>query len=607
MEMMPSLPLPPLSGADAVLDAALQALESGRWDDAWLQVQAGLAHHGTHPQLWELAGVCARWRGDAAAAEQCWRRAFALSPTTALAQRLAELLQSQGRPAEALVVLQARVARGQPGALDWMNLGVLYQALSQWVEAEQAYVHALALDPQEPRILVNQGALLAQTQRPLQAEQAYRAALALLPDDAAAHSNLGLLLESLQRWDEAWLHQGRAAALAPEDPSILGHLAGLLARLGQEEQAHALYRQALRLDPAHAASWLNLGVLCFDTQRWAEAEQAFRTALRLRPEWPAARLNLGQLLLARGQLQAGWALCEGDYPRRAAGALPCFPADTGACRRWRGQPLAGRRLLVWAEQGLGDQIQFSRYLAWVRAQQPLQLSFVCSAALLPLMRSLAGPDQVLPLAAGAQALAQHDDWVALQSLPLLAGTELHRIPGDTPYLQAEPARLTSWAARLPSGGGLRVGLVWRGHVHHDNDADRSLPSLRTLAPLWAVPGVRFISLQKGAGVEEAQAPPPDQPLLNLGPQLQDFADTAAVLAQLDLLISVDTSVAHLAGALRRPCWVLLPARRCDWRWLQGRDDTPWYPGMRLFRQARRGDWQAPVAALAHALAGLRSA
>jgi hypothetical protein len=229
------------------------------------------------------------------------------------------------------------------------------------------------------------------------------------------------------------------------------------------------------------------------------------------------------------------------------------------------------------------------------------LTLLCHPGLKRLFATLAGVDEVLSLADAVPA-AGWDFWTPPMSLPYFCRTRLHSIPAPIPYLAAEPQRLARWRTLLPASA-LRVGLVWRGNPRFENDADRSLPSLELLVPLAKVAGVSFVSLQKGPGEDEARCPPAGLELLALGDAIGDFADTAAIISQFDLLISVDTAVAHLAGALGTPCWLLLPDYRTDWRWLTGRSDSPWYPQtMRLFRQPAGAGWPPVVAAVAEALA-----
>jgi hypothetical protein len=270
-------------------------------------------------------------------------------------------------------------------------------------------------------------------------------------------------------------------------------------------------------------------------------------------------------------------------------------------------------LLFWPEQGLGDQIQFCRYVPRLKALGAARVTLVCQRPLCALFESLAGADSVVAADVVDNAfvvdpgtIASHDFWTFPLSVPALLGTDLATLPEVAmPYLAPPPDRVEAWRARLGAQAPLRVGLVWRGNPKHHNDAERSLPGLETLAPLWDVPGVRFFSLQAGRAGLAAQSASAGQPLQHLGANFVDFADTAAALELLDLLICVDTSIAHLAGAIAKPCWVMLPQHRTDWRWLRDRDDSPWYPaGMRLFRQADRGAWGPVVEHVRDALAAL---
>jgi hypothetical protein len=266
--------------------------------------------------------------------------------------------------------------------------------------------------------------------------------------------------------------------------------------------------------------------------------------------------------------------------------------------RWQGESLVGKSLLVWMEQGFGDEIQFCRYLPLLKAQGAAHITLVCHPPLKTLLETLAGVDAVLAVDDEASELRPHDYWSLLLSLPYQFRTDLGSIPAAIPYLAVPAAAGQRWAGRLADAP-INVGIVWQGNPRHLSDHERSLPSLATLAPLWDIPGIRFVSLQKG---RDEAATSPGQAIVALGPMLQDFAETAAVIAQLDLLISVDTAVVHLAGALGKPSWVLLPAYKTDWRWLRHRPDSPWYPGvMRLFRQRQRGDWGLAVLELRDAL------
>ena len=418
------------------------------------------------------------------------------------------------------------------------------------------------------------------------AEASLRRALTLDPLLAEAHANLAWLLDAQQQSEAALQHYQRAVFLQPDNVQIRVNLAALLTELGAQEPAVAHCLHALALQADNPAAWTNLGALQALAGQDAEAETSLRQALQLDPNRAKAHFNLASLLLRKGRFAEGWEHLEWRPGVAARGAQIASAA-------WQGEPLQGRSILVGFDAGHGDLIQFCRYLPQLKAAGAGRVGLLCHPALARLMQTLAGLDAVLPF---DQAWARDgwDCWTAAMSLPRLFGTRLETIPAPIPYLGVPPDARRQWAQTLAQRGlgpGLRVGLVWQGNPQFQNDARRSLATLELLAPLWQVAGLQFVSLQKGPGAQQARQCA--LPLLNLDEALHDFADTAAVLQQLDLLISVDTAVAHLAGALGTACWVLLPAYMTDWRWLEQRSDSPWYPqGMRLVRQQAGESWDA---------------
>ena len=427
------------------------------------------------------------------------------------------------------------------------------------------------------------------------AERCYREALGLVPDFAEALANLALLRERAGALDEAEVAYRRVIALDPQGVQNRLNLAVMLADAKRFAEAEAESFEALRRAPDSAAAWSNYGVLLARLKRDAEAENAYRTAIALDPEYAKARFNLAYVLLRQGRFEEGWACLEARDWYLALGRH-------FHCPRWQGESLAGKSLLIAPEAGHGDMIQFCRYAAVLKARGAARIGVVAHPALKTLFAQLRDVDAVFSAAQTLPA-SGWDFWSPPLSLPHYCATRLDIIPADIPYLSADPQKLAAWAKAL-DGEKRRVGLAWKGNPRFENDADRSLPSLDVLAPLGAVPGVQFVSLQKGAGEDEARHPPAGLNILPLGECSDDFSDTAAIIAQLDLVISVDSAVAHLAGALGKPCWVLLPDYQTDWRWLTGREDSPWYPGMRLFRQPAGGDWGAVVGQLVAALRAL---
>ncbi len=395
---------------------------------------------------------------------------------------------------------------------------------------------------------------------------------------------------------------------------------------GEPEAAIAALQQATALAPRHAPAWLALGNAMADRGQTGESAALVRRAISLDPNLAEAHASLGAVLTASGDLAAATAACDtaialapdfapaywnrafarllaGDFPGGWADAEwrklhPAFAADFAALHapEWKGGDIAGRTLLVHAGQGMGDTIQFARYLPLLAAAGA-ELVLACAAALVPLLSQLPGI-AVVPRAAGLPA---HDTWVDQMSLPLLFATREETIPARHFYLRAAPHRTAAWCERL--GQGLRIGLAWAGNPAHANDRHRSLPpgaAASLLAPLHDLaatrPSLRLIGLQTGPRHADLAA----LGITDLSPALADFAETAAVIATLDLVVTVDTAIAHLAGAMGKPVWLMLP-HAPDWRWQLVRTDSPWYASMRLFRQPAPGDWQSVVRAIAAAL------
>jgi tetratricopeptide (TPR) repeat protein len=481
----------------------------------------------------------------------------------------------------------------------------------QVLAGEKNYQAALALLAEENSQDLNNaevcniaGACAFSVGELVQAEHYWRRALAIKPNYYAVSSDLGVLLEKLGQLAEAENCYRQALNVKPNFAEAHCNLGDLYEQQKRFSEAETCYRQALQYNPHLAEVHGNLGNMYLSLRRLSEAEASYRQALAIKPDYANADWGLSQVLLLRGEFAEGWRRHEARYQ---AGFIEpnTFPPRHLSFPQWQGQSLLGKSILIWTEQGYGDQIQFCRYAAELKSQGAKRVTIVCAAALVTLFKSLAQVDAVMSTEAAGAKLKQHDYWVLILSLPFYCGTRLETIPAVLPYLHAEKKLIRKWSAVMPKCG-LRVGLVWKGSKTHKNDVQRSLPSLQTLASLWHIPDLVFISLQKGQGEDEAANPPPTQALLHLGGKMADFADAAAIISQLDLVICVDTAAAHLAGALQRPCWVLLPWHNADWRWLLDRNDSPWYPGvLRLFQQQVDGDWTAVVNEVAWALQSWR--
>ena len=550
-----------------------------------------------YPEALHNVGMLLMDRQRLPEAEAVYRRALELNPDYVEAHlQLGNLLKNCKRLVEAETVYRRalKLRPDYPEALH--NLGLLLIDAGQLPEAEATYRRALELKPNYAEIHFNLGNLLKGSNRMVEAEAAYRQALELKPDYVEAHFNLGLLLQDSNCQIEAEAEYRRVLTLKPDYAEVHLKLGSLLKNCKRLVEAETGYRRALEFKPNYADAHYNLGVLLSESQRLPEAEAAYRRALEIKPNYADARLNLSLLLLTLQRYNEAWPLYESRYALERKEVT--VKAPDLAYPQWQGESLAGKSLVIWPEQGFGDYIQCARYVPLLKARGVSHLTLVCSPPLSVLLATVEGVDAVVTDMA---QLPAHDYWSFVMSLPLHCATTADNIPvAPMPYVHALPSRVAQWCERLPATG-LKIGLVWKGNPGHKNDANRSLPSLASLTPLWSVPGVTFISLQKGQGEEEAMQPPAGQPIVALGAGMKDFADSAAIVSQLDLIICVDTAIAHVAGALGKPCWVLLPAMGTDWRWLLDRTDSPWYPSVRLFRQTDLEGWSETVSQVADAL------
>lgn len=567
-----------------------------------------------------------------------------------------------GRAAPAAVCFAMAAVLAPHRASVWHNSGEAQRALGRTVVAERAYRRALRLRPSYPKALVGLAVLLRATHRPKMAARALARALVvdpafaegwsilvpllrerramsrlttvlrrvvrLTPTNAAAWSALASGLDETGEPQEAVACLHRALALSPDQPICHVSHAGVLIRQGNLDtarriharlrclvpldgdadagdsviatlcgdvrQALALARRALALQPNAASGHINLALAEHDDGQSARARRSNERALALQPGSDVARFNLSMVLLALGDYVEGWRLYEARW-RMEGAAYPTHAPP------WTGGDPAGRSFLLVAEQGQGDTLQFVRY-APLLAALGARVHLMVQPSLVRLLSGLPG---VASVRSPADPPPACDACVPLLSLPRLFGTSLATVPASVPYLRATEADRRAWGGRLAGERRLKVGLTWAGSAHDDQiiahmvDRRRSLP-LSAFAPLADLPGVVFYSLQKGPPAAEAASPPPNLTLIDWMDEIRDFADTAALIEQLDLVISVDTAVCHLAGALARPVWVLSRSDAC-WRWLRNRSDSPWYPTLRLFRQESSGDWGPVMHAVKHAL------
>ncbi len=416
----------------------------------------------------------------------------------------------------------------------------------------------------------------------------YQRSVEAQPTVAEFHCNLANALRLAGDEDAALVSARKAIELKPELAEAHNVLGAIWKDRRRPSDALGSFQKAIQLKPEYGEAINNMACVIEQAGRIDDAAAMYEQAVRSKPEVPEFHVNLGLNLLLRGDFARGWH--EADWRRRD----PSNPASRPFPKPiWDGSPLNGRTILLHAEQGLGDTMQFIRYAGLVRDRGG-RVVVECQPLLTELLKDVDGVDQVVTL---GPALPEFDVHCPLMSLPIVFRTDLNSIPTPGNYLKAEPEKVAAWSQRLAGVSGKRVGLVWAGSATFRNDKIRSIPPAKLL-PLAAVPGISLVSLQKGG-----PAAPEQLNLIDKTAELTDFTETAALIANLDLVISVDTAVAHLAAAMGKPTWIMLPAVP-DWRWMLGRDDSPWYPSARLFRQDTSGSWTNVIERLANALAEL---
>jgi tetratricopeptide (TPR) repeat protein len=560
----------------------------GRSEVAIERIRKAIKQNGRDPAFHHNLGNIFRGQGRLAEAMTCYERALALAPDSVdTLYNLGNTCQDLGQTERAIGYFE-RALRLRPDAVELHNnLGSALQDLGRLDEAVASYHEALALRPDAVEILDNLGgALLAQGQLET-AVACYERAITLRPDRIESQIGLGVVLREQGHLEDAVARYQEALALAPDHPETLGNLGTVLVDLGRSEEAVAHHERALAVRPDSAEAHNNLGVAIERQGRQIDALACYGRALALRPDYAEAHFNRAHALLITGQFEEGWE----EYEWRFAVARYDRKFDRPA---WSGEALTGQTILIHAEQGFGDTLQFLRYIPLL-AERGGRIVLEVPGPLVRLARSVAGASEVL---AAGDPLPEFDCHCSLLSLPRVFNTDLATIPGTVPYLRAPHAALAAWAEQVAIAERLKVGLVWAGNVV--GAIDRRPIDLRLLEPLWKVAGVSWFSLQVGDRASDLLLLDGVR-IADLSPWLTDFAETAAVMAYLDLVITIDTAVAHLAGALGRPTWVMLPYAP-DWRWFVDRADSPWYPTARLFRQRKDGDWPSVTREVAASLA-----
>lgn len=547
------------------LGEAYRALK--RFDEAIEAYQQALGLLPIFPEAYNNLGNARKTLGQRREAEVCYRKALEIRPEYAEA---------------------------------YNNLGNLFKDDGDWEQAIACYRKALSLKSDYPEAWCNLGNVFQDMDRFDEAIVAYQAALATQGNYAVAHNNLGGVLLRLKRYQDAAQCFSNALKAKANYADAQLNLGNVFKETGQLDEAVSCYQRALAIEPDHGGVYNNLGNVYKEQGRHETAIQAYREALRLKPDFPVAQWNLSLELLLIGNYAEGFSCYEcrfsgGDKEDFALGnAMLSWLAPLP---RWQGEDLQGRTLLVWTEQGQGDSLMMMRYLPLLAGRGVGSLKVYCEPALVRLFQAQPCVEQAIGRDI-TPSLDGIDVHVPMLSLPYLFDTRLETIPVEFPYLEVPVSLTQDWAEKFVGESRLKVGLVWAGGKALRYDAKRSL-NLDQFAPIMQTPGVVFYSLQKGESAQQLAAS--NWPVTDWMDECQDFLDTSALVQQLDLVISVDTAVAHLAGALGKPVW-LLNRFESEWRWMLEREDSPWYPGLRQFRQTAPGDWESVVAPIANELA-----
>lgn len=569
-----------------VLNAAVGQHQSGRLDSAESGYREVLDLQPDNADAHHLLGILKLQRGAFDSAVESINRALAIDGANAAFHgSLADALGKLERFAEAEGHYTRSIEFKPDHFQAHYNLGNLLRIQGKREEALASYRRAMDLAPEFPDACNNVGAMLAEMGRLDEAISVYNDAARKHPDHPAIHNNMGNTLKLAGRLEEAEAAYRRVTELAPGAVEGLRNLAATLKDLGQVSEGEALCRKALGMSANDPLVLDTLGNILMADGRVDEALENYDRALAVRPEFAAAHGNRSLALLLKGDFESGWE----EYEWRWQSDTFLSPKRNFPKPLWDGTPLNGRTILLHTEQGMGDAMQFARYVPMV-AERGGKVILACQAELVRLFSTLPGPKRVVTYG----ELPDFDCHAPLLSLPRIFGTRLNTIPAEVPYLDVEEELTRIWSERIGQAPGPKVGVVWRGNPEQRVNRARSCPP-DMLRALKDVPGIRLFSLQKETGGDGVP-----KGFTDLSPHLGDFADTAAAIQQLDAVVSICTSVAHLAGALGCPTWIML-AFAADWRWLQERDDSPWYPSVRLVRQQALGDWAGVVKRVADAL------
>ena len=572
--------------AEAYNNMAIALQSQGKYAQAIQNCEMATSIDPDYAEAHNTMGFALQMQGRLDDAIGSYRRATRVKPDYAEAyNHLGVVLSKQERHDEAAESYRQALGINPDYAEVYNNLSIALKAMGKLDEAVESCRQALRLEPGFTEAYFNLANAMRDQDRCDEAIANYRCALSIDPDYAEAYNNLGILLNDLGRPEEAAENYRRAIELKADYAEAHNNIGIVLRDRGRLAEAIAYYEQVIQLDPHFFEAYYNLGNALKELGRCDEAIENYQRAIQIKPGYAQAHWNRSHAYLLKGDFVNGWQGYE--WRRNPELEILTYPHRHHQ-PRWDGSDFAGKRLLVYCEQGLGDSLQFMRYLPMVKARGGTVI-FEAWKPLHGILLDSANVDHLLELSFEQKTDADFDLHISLMDLPALFGTTLETIPADVPYVLPNPQKVGHWRTRLDNPG-LKVGIVWAGSPEHGNDHNRSCP-LEMFAPLAAINRVKLHGLQKGEAAGQVERLSQVVAIENLSEDLHDFADTAAAVENLDLVISVDTAPAHLAGAMGKPTWTLLPFAP-DWRWMLERAESPWYPTMRLFRQERWGDWNS---------------
>ena len=570
-------------------------IERGRREDGIRALSEALRLQPQNPATYVYRGYAHAQGGDHARALADFDAAVRLSPNWefALHNRSSALI-ALNRHKEARVDIEKLLRLAPSNVAVLTNYSLILCRDGKYRDAVSAVERALALDPRNAELMNTQANALNALNRPAEALQSIERALEIRPGEASFEITRANILAALARIDDAVRLYERLAEREPANVEVLIGCANMLMDHDRLPEALHWVEEAIAAKPDCAPAWTLRANLLLHLERYEESFSAYDKAVAVGANYPEASHHRGSILLLHGRLQEGWR----DFERRFEVADCNFSLPALSAPVWRGEPLQARNIVVFSEQGLGDAIQFVRFLPQL-AGTGGRLTFLCHPTLIRLFRNFAATG--VELIASCRGDRRFDYQCALMSLPERFGITITSLPNQVPYLFAEPGLVEKWRKQIGDEG-FRIGICWQGNPAGQIDKGRSIP-VEQFKSIAFVPGVRLISLQRTHGLEQLAQLPAGMQVETLGPfdtGNDAFIDTAAIMQNLDLIVTSDTSVAHLAGALGRPVWLAL-RHTPDWRWMLKRSDSPWYPSMRLFRQKRRGDWAGVFAEIADAL------